>query len=106
METYPIELNKLTKSKEKILDQILKARLWNGVPANYCISDKDMKHVKKVILNEVYCDYADMMNRNKPMELVREHFKFSVAKAFTEHKDKYGIDREKIEQYISLNNQL
>ena len=65
-----------------------------------------MKHFKKVILNEVYCDISNMMNRNKPMELVRERFKFSEAKAFTEHKDKYGIDREKIEQYLSLNNQL
>ena len=44
LETYPIKFNKLTKSKEEILEQILKARLWNGVPANYCISDKDMKH--------------------------------------------------------------
>ena len=67
---------------------------------------KIWKHFKKVISNEVYCDYADMMNRNKPMELVTDHFKFSVAKAFTEHKYKYGIDRKKIEEYISLNNQL
>ena len=47
-----------------------------------------------------------MMNRDKPMKLVRDHFKLSVAKAFSEHKDKYGIDKEKIEEYISLNNQL
>ena len=60
-----------------------------------------MKHFKKVILNEVFCDYADMMNREKPMELVRDHFKFTVAKAFTEHKDKYGLDKEKIEEYIT-----
>ena len=106
METYPIELNKITKSKEEISDQILKARLWKGIPANYCISDKDMKHFKKVTVNDVYCDYADMMNRDKPMELVRDHYKLSVVKAFTDHKDKYEIDREKIEQYLSLNNQL
>ena len=92
--------------KMKILDQILKARLWNGIPVNYCFSDKDIKHVKKVILNEVYCDYADMMNRDKPMELVRDYYKLSVVKAFTDHKDKYGIDSEKIEQYLSVNNQL
>ena len=106
MEIYPIKLNEKSKSKDEILDQILKARLWNGIPVNYCFSDKDMKHFKKVILNEVYCDYADMMNRDKPMELVRDHYKLSVVKAFTDHKDKYGIDREKIEQYLCLNNQL
>ena len=40
------------------------------------------------------------------MNLVSDHFKFSVAKAFAEHKDKYGIDKEKIEGYIILNNQI
>ena len=40
------------------------------------------------------------------MELVRDHFKFSVAKTFTEHKEKYGLDKEKIEEYITLNNHL
>ena len=65
-----------------------------------------MKHFKKVILNEVYCDYTDMMNRNKPMELVRDHYKLSVVKACTDHKDKYRIDRENIEGYLSLKNKI
>jgi hypothetical protein len=47
LETYPNKINKYTKSKEEILDQILKAKLWNGVPVNYCISDKDMKEYIK-----------------------------------------------------------
>jgi hypothetical protein len=58
LETYPIKKNELTKSKDEILDQILKAKLWKGIPVNYCISDKDMKHFKRVILNDVYCEYA------------------------------------------------
>jgi hypothetical protein len=106
LETYPIKKNELTKSKEEILDQILKAKLWKGIPVNYCISDKDMKHFKRVILNDVYCEYADMMNRNKPMELVRESYKLSVIKAFTDHKDKYGLDKDKIEEYIYLNKHM
>ena len=103
LETYPIKKNEQTKSKEEILDQILKAKLWKGIPVNYCITDKDMKHFKRVILNDVYCEYADMMNSYKPMELVRESYKLSVIKAFTEHKDKYGLDKTKIEEYIYLN---
>ncbi len=59
-----------------------------------------MKHFKRVILNDVYNEYADMMNRDKPLELVRDSYKLSVKKAFTEHKDKYGLDKEKIEEYI------
>ena len=106
LETYPMKKNERTKSKEEIIDQILKAKLWNGVPVNYCISDKDMKHFKRVILNDVYCEYADMMNRNKPMELVRESYKLSVIKAFTDHKDKYGLDKDKIEEYIYMNKHM
>ena len=102
LETYPIKKNEQTKSKEEILDQILKAKLWKGIPVNYCITDKDMKHFKRVILNDIYCEYADMMNMNKPMELVRESYKLSVVKAFTEHKDKYGLDKDKIEEYIYI----
>jgi hypothetical protein len=106
LETYPNKINKYTKSKEEILDQILKAKLWNGVPVNYCISDKDMKHFKRVILNDVYCEYADMMNSEKPLALVRESYKLSVVKAFTDHKDKYGLDKDKIEEYIYLNKHM
>ena len=62
-----------------------------------------MKHSKRVILNDVYCEYADMMNRDKPLELVRDSYKLSVVKAFTDHKDKYGLDKEKIKEYITLN---
>ena len=65
-----------------------------------------MKHFKKVILNEVYCEYADMMNSEKPLALVRESYKLSVVKAFTEHKNKYGLDKDKIEEYITLKNQI
>ena len=106
LETYPIKKNEQTKSKEEILDQILKAKLWKGIPVNYCITDKDMKHFKRVILNDIYCEYADMMNMNKPMELVRESYKLSVVKAFTDHKDKYGLDKDKIEEYIYLNKNM
>ena len=106
LETYPIKKNEQTKSKEEILDQILKAKLWKGIPVNYCITDKDMKHFKRVILNDIYCEYADMMNMNKPMELVRESYKLSVVKAFTEHKDKYGLDKDKIEEYIYMNKHM
>ena len=59
-----------------------------------------------MILNDIYCEYADMMNSYKPMELVRESYKLSVIKAFTEHKDKYGLDKEKREEYITLYNQM
>ena len=106
LETYPIKKNEQTKSKEEILDQILKAKLWKGIPVNYCITDKDMKHFKRVILNDIYCEYADMMNMNKPMELVRESYKLSVVKAFTEHKDKYGLDKDKIEEYMYMNKHM
>ena len=106
LETYPNKINKYTKSKDEILDQIFKAKLWNGVPVNYCISDKDMKHFKRVILNDVYCEYADMMNSEKPLALVRESYKLSVVKAFTDHKDKYGLDKDKIEEYIYLNKNM
>ena len=47
LEIYPIKLNEKSKSKDEILDQILKARLWNGIPVNYCFIDKDMKQLKK-----------------------------------------------------------
>ncbi len=60
---------------------------------NYCITDKDMKHLKRVI-NYVYCEYADMMNMNKPIELVRESYKLLVVKAFTDHREKYGLDKK------------
>ena len=106
LESYPIKVSKYTKSKDEIFDQICKAKLWNGIPVNYCISDKDFKHFKRVILNEVYCEYADMMNSDKPLALVRESYKLSVVKAFTDHKDKYGLDKDKIEEYIFLNNQI
>ena len=106
LETYPIKKNEQTKSKEEILEQILMAKLWKGIPVNYCITDKDMKHFKRVILNDIYCEYADMMNMNKPMELVRESYKLSVVKAFTEHKDKYGLDKDKIEEYIYMNKHM
>ena len=105
LETYPNKINKYTKSKEEIFDQILKAKLWNGIPVNYCISDKDMKHFKRVI-NDVYCEYADMMNSEKPMALVRESYKLSVVKAFTDHKDKYGLDKDKIEEYIYMDKHM
>ena len=106
LETYPIKKNEQTKSKQEILDQILKAKLWKGIPVNYCINDKDMKHFKRVILNDIYCEYADMMNMNKPMELVRDSYKLSVVKAFTEHKDKYGLDKDKIEEYIYMDKHM
>ena len=44
MEIYPIKLNEKSKSKDEILDQILKASLWNGIPVNYCFRYKDIKH--------------------------------------------------------------
>ena len=44
-----------------------------------------------------------MMNSEKPLALVRESYKLSVVKAFTDHKDKYGLDKDKIEEYIYLN---
>ena len=47
LEIYPTKLNKKTKTKDEISDQILKARLWNGIPVNYCFRDKDMDHFKK-----------------------------------------------------------
>ena len=106
LETYPIKKNEKTKSKDEILEQILMAKLWKGIPVNYCITDKDMKLFKRVILNDIYCEYADMMNMNKPMELVRESYKLSVVKAFTDHKDKYGLDKDKIEEYIYLNKNM
>ncbi len=53
-----------------------------------------MKHFKRVILNDVYHEYVDMMNRDKPLELVRDSYKLSVKKTFTEHKDKYGLDKK------------
>jgi hypothetical protein len=106
IETYPIKKNERTKSKDEILEQILMAKLWKGIPVNYCISDKDMKHFKRVILNDVYCEYADMMNMNKPMELVRDSYKLSVVKAFTEHKDKYGLDKDKIEEYMYMDKHM
>ena len=59
-----------------------------------------------VILNEVYCEYADMMNSDKPLALVRESYKLSVVKAFTDHKDKYGLDKDKIEEYIYMNKHM
>ena len=65
-----------------------------------------MNHFKRVVLNDVYNAYADMMNRDKPIELIRDHYKLSVIKAFTEHKDKYGLDKEKREEYITLYNQM
>jgi hypothetical protein len=52
-----------------------------------------MKHLKRVI-NYVYCEYADMMNMNKPIELVRESYKLLVVKAFTDHREKYGLDKK------------
>ena len=106
LETYPIKKNEQTKSKDEILDQILKAKLWNGIPVNYCFSDKDMKHFKKVILNDIYCEYADMMNTYKPMELVRDSYKLSVVKAFKEHKEKYGLDKNKVEEYIYMDRHM
>ena len=39
-----------------------------------------MKHFKRVIINDVYYEYADMMNRDKPIELVRDNYKLSVKK--------------------------
>ena len=97
LETYPIKINEKIKSKDDILDQILNIKIWNGIPTNYCIKDECMKHFKRVILNDVYHEYADMMNRNNSLELVRDSYKLSVKKALTDHKDKYGLDREKIE---------
>ena len=35
-----------------------------------------------------------MMNRSKPMEYVSENDKVLVIKAFTDHKDKYGLDKD------------
>jgi hypothetical protein len=46
------------------------------------------------------------MNTYKPMELVRDSYKLSVVKAFKEHRENYGIDKEKIDEYIILNNQM
>jgi hypothetical protein len=50
-----------------------------------CISDKDIEHFKGVILNDVICDYPDMMNRDKPLALARENYTLSVVKAITDH---------------------
>ena len=47
-----------------------------------------------------------MMNSEKPLALVRESYKLSVVKAFTDHKDKYGLDKDKIEEYIYLNKHM
>ncbi len=65
-----------------------------------------MEHSKKVIWNDVYCEYADTMNINKPMELERESYKMSVTKAFKDQKDKYGLDKDKREEYIYLKQKM
>jgi hypothetical protein len=65
-----------------------------------------MKHFKRVILNDVYCEYADMMNTYKSMELVRDSYKLSVVKAFKEHREKYGLDKNKIEEYLYLDKHM
>ena len=62
---------------------------------NYCITDKDTTHFKRVILNDVYCEYADMMNSDEPLALVRESYKLLVVNAFTDHREKYGLDKDK-----------
>ncbi len=36
--------------------------------------------------------YVDMMNRNKPMELVVENYRLFVVKVFTGCKDNYRLD--------------
>jgi hypothetical protein len=46
------------------------------------------------------------MNINKPMELERESYKMSVTKAFKDQKDKYGLDKDKREEYIYLKQKM
>jgi hypothetical protein len=75
--------------------------LFSGVPNHYCIKDSDVKQFKKIISNHIYADYADMMNRRVNMVLVRDHFKQTVIEAFTEHRYKYGVDDDKIREYIT-----
>ena len=101
LETYPINYNEQTKTKEQIIEQVLNARLFSGVPNHCCIKDSDMKHFKKAISNIIYADYADMMNRRVNMVLVRDHFKQAVIEAFTAHRYKYGVDDTKIREYIT-----
>ena len=57
--------------------------------------------LKKVISNHIYADYADMMNRHVNIVLVRDHFKQLVIEAFTHHRYKYGVDDDKIREYIT-----
>jgi len=101
LETYPINYNEQTKTKEQIIEQVLNAKLFSGVPNHYCIKDSDVKQFKKIISNHIYADYADMMNRRVNMVLVRDHFKQTVIEAFTEHRYKYGVDDDKIREYIT-----
>jgi hypothetical protein len=43
----------LAKTKDEIIEQILNAKLFSGVPNHCCIKDSDIKHLKKVISNHM-----------------------------------------------------
>ena len=101
LETYPIKYNKQTKTKDEITEQILNAKMFSGVPNLYLIKDSYMKHIKKVISNNIYPDYADMMNRFVDLVLVRDHYKQLVIEAFSDHRAKYGVDDAKIREYLT-----
>jgi hypothetical protein len=101
LETYPIKYNKQTKTKDEITEQILNAKMFKGVPNHYLIKDSDMKHIKKVISNNIYPDYADMMNRFVDLVLVRDYYKQLVIEAFSDHRAKYGVDDAKIREYLT-----
>ncbi len=44
LEIYPIKYDEQTKTKEQIIEQVLNARMFSGVPNHYFIKDSDMKH--------------------------------------------------------------
>jgi hypothetical protein len=102
LETYPIKYNKQTKTKDEITEQILNAKMFKGVPNHYLIKDSNMKHLKKVISDNIYPDYADMMNRFVDLVLVRDHYRQLVIDAFSDHRAKYGVDDAKIKEYLSI----
>ncbi len=56
------------------------------------IQNTSKKKSEHQLLNDVYYVHADIMNINKPMEQVVENNKLSVLRAFTDHKDNYGLD--------------
>jgi hypothetical protein len=106
LETYPIKYNEQIKTEKEIIDQILKCKLFRGIPISYCISNKNLKQFIKVIKNSIYTDYCNMMNRYIDMALVRDHYKQSVIQTFNAHVAKYGLDQENMREYITIQRSL